>query len=222
EKIMPFTAITGTFEERLSWLEGHLSGSETGLKGIAEMRSVLTRIKFLRLEEICELDITLARGLNYYTGTIFEVKATEVEIGSICGGGRYDDLTGIFGLPGVSGVGISFGADRIYDVLLALNRFPGHDTATTRVMLVNFGEKEELFCLGLASRLREEGISTEIYPDPDKLKKQMKYADQKQIPLVVLAGENEIGSGILTVKNMKTGEQMNLTPGQLVNFCKET
>ena len=222
EKIMPFTAITGTFEERLSWLEGHLSGSETGLKGIAEMRSVFARIKFLRLEEICELDITLARGLNYYTGTIFEVKATEVEIGSICGGGRYDDLTGIFGLPGVSGVGISFGADRIYDVLLALNRFPGHDTATTRVMFVNFGEKEELFCLGLASRLREEGISTEIYPDPDKLKKQMKYADQKQIPLVVLAGENEIGSGILTVKNMKTGEQMNLTPGQLVNFCKET
>ncbi|HNQ83636.1 MAG TPA: His/Gly/Thr/Pro-type tRNA ligase C-terminal domain-containing protein, partial [Bacteroidales bacterium] len=112
--------------------------------------------------------------------------------------------------------------DRIYDVLLALNRFPGHDTATTRVLFVNFGEKEELFCLGLASRLREEGISTEIYPDPDKLKKQMKYADQKQIPLVVLAGENEIGSGILTVKNMKTGEQMNLTPGQLVNFCKET
>ncbi|HPI87206.1 MAG TPA: histidine--tRNA ligase [Bacteroidales bacterium] len=222
EKIMPFTAITGTFEERLRWLEGHLSGSETGLKGIAEMRSVFTRIKFLRLEEICELDITLARGLNYYTGTIFEVKATEVEIGSICGGGRYDDLTGIFGLPGVSGVGISFGADRIYDVLLALNRFPGHDTATTRVLFVNFGEKEELFCLGLASRLREEGISTEIYPDPDKLKKQMKYADQKQIPLVVLAGENEIGSGILTVKNMKTGEQMNLTPGQLVNYCKES
>lgn len=221
ETILPFTTITGTFEERLNWLDRHLSGSETGKKGIAEMRSVFERIKSLRLEDICELDITLARGLNYYTGTIFEVKATEVEIGSICGGGRYDDLTGIFGLTGVSGVGISFGADRIYDVLLALDRFPGHKSATTQVMFVNFGEKEELFCLGLASMLRGEGISAEIYPDQDKLKKQMKYADQKQIPLVVLAGENEIGSGVLTLKNMKTGEQMSLSPGQLVNICKE-
>jgi len=181
------------------------------------MIAIFERLEILGIAEECELDITLARGLNYYTGTIFEVKAMETEIGSICGGGRYDDLTGVFGLPGMSGVGISFGADRIYDVLLALNRFPEHDISKTQVLLVNFGEKEELYCLKLAVQLREAGISTEIYPDGSKLKKQMKYADQKQIPFVVLAGENEIASNVLTVKNMKTGEQENLSPEQLIS-----
>jgi histidyl-tRNA synthetase len=185
------------------------------------MRAIYERLEILGIQDECELDITLARGLNYYTGTIFEVKAKEVGIGSICGGGRYDDLTGVFGLPGVSGVGISFGADRIYDVLLALNRFPEHDISKTQVLLVNFGDKEEKFCLLLAARLRESGISTEIYPEQGKLKKQMKYADQKQVPYVVLAGETEIASGRVTVKNMKTGDQDELTPEQLIALVKE-
>jgi histidyl-tRNA synthetase len=184
------------------------------------MKTIFKRLEVLGIEGECELDITLARGLNYYTGTIFEVKAVETQIGSICGGGRYDDLTGVFGLPGMSGVGISFGADRIYDVMLALDRFPEHDSSTTQVLLINFGEKEELFCLKLASQLRNNGIITEIYPDQDKLKKQMKYADQKQIPIVVLAGENEIKSGLLTVKNMKTGEQENLSCDNLIGKMK--
>ncbi len=171
------------------------------------MQAIFERLEILGIEDGCELDITLARGLNYYTGTIFEVKAKEVEIGSICGGGRYDDLTGVFGLPGVSGVGISFGADRIYDVLLALNRFPENEVSKTRVLFVNFGEKEEKYCLRLAVQLREAGIVTEIYPDPGKMKKQLKYADQKQIPYVVLIGEDEISSGSLTVKNMKSGNK---------------
>jgi len=220
EKINPFLNMKGDYRERIETLQSHLSGSPAGLQGVSEMQAIHDRIEILGIENSCELDITLARGLNYYTGTIFEVKAKETEIGSICGGGRYDDLTGVFGMPGVSGVGISFGADRIYDVLLALNRFPEHDISTTQVLLVNFGEKEELFCLKLAVQLREAGISTEIYPDRGKLKKQMKYADQKQIPYVVLAGEDEIASGHLTVKNMKTGNQNTLTPLQLIEIVK--
>jgi histidyl-tRNA synthetase len=216
KKIEPFINLKGSYAERIGHLGSHLSGSVTGLKGIAEMTAIFERLDLLGITDGCELDITLARGLNYYTGTIFEVKAMETEIGSICGGGRYDDLTGVFGLPGMSGVGISFGADRIYDVLLALNRFPEHDVSNTRVLLINFGEKEEKYCLKLAVRLREAGISTEIYPDQGKLKKQMKYADQKQIPFVVLIGENEISSGILTVKEMQTGQQENLSPEELI------
>jgi histidyl-tRNA synthetase len=192
------------------------------MKGIAEMQDIYERLEVLGIEDECELDISLARGLNYYTGTIFEVKAKELEIGSICGGGRYDDLTGVFGLPGVSGVGISFGADRIYDVLLSLNRFPENDISKTQVLLINFGEKEEKYCLRLAVQLRESGISTEIYPDPGKMKKQMKYADQKQIPYVVMAGENEIAGGHLTVRKMKTGEQNAWTVEQLVSIVKDT
>jgi histidyl-tRNA synthetase len=214
--IEPFMNAMGNLVSRLGYLEKHLSGSETGMKGIAELRYVFERLELLGIAGECELDITLARGLNYYTGTIFEVKARDVEIGSICGGGRYDDLTGIFGLPGVSGVGISFGADRIFDVLLATNRFPEHDTSNTEILLVNFGETEEKYCLRLAVRLREAGIPTEIYPDPGKLKKQMKYADQKQIPYVVLVGENEIASGLLAVKNMKTGEQNSWSVERLI------
>jgi histidyl-tRNA synthetase len=216
ENIKPFINLKGSYAERIAHLETHLSGSEAGSRGIAEMKAIYERLEMLGIAQECEMDITLARGLNYYTGTIFEVKAIETEIGSICGGGRYDDLTGVFGLPGMSGVGISFGADRIYDVLLALNRFPEHDVSNTRVLLVNFGGQEEMYCLKLAVRLRAAGISTEIYPDQGKLKKQMKYADQKQIPYVVLIGENEIASGILTLKEMKSGQQENLTPDELI------
>jgi histidyl-tRNA synthetase len=218
--ISPFMNIKGNFTERINYLEKHLSGSDTGMKGISETRYVFDRLESLDIANECELDITLARGLNYYTGTIFEVKALEVEIGSICGGGRYDDLTGIFGLPGVSGVGISFGADRIYDVLLASEGFPEHDISKTQVLIANFGETEEKFCLRLAVQLRESGISAEVFPDAGKLKKQMKYADQKQIPFVVLVGENEINSGMLTVKNMKTGEQNSWTAHQLTEAVK--
>jgi len=221
-ELSPLLKIEGGNLKRFEILQSHLSGSQTGMQGIAEMQAIYDRLEILGIEDECEIDITLARGLNYYTGTIFEVKAKEVEIGSICGGGRYDDLTGVFGLPGVSGVGISFGADRIYDVLLALNRFPEHDISKTQVLFVNFGEKEEKYCLRLAVQLRESGISTEIYPDQGKMKKQMKYADQKQIPYVVLAGENEIASGHLTVKNMKTGEQNSFTPEELIRMFKDT
>jgi histidyl-tRNA synthetase len=217
DKVLPFLTMKGSLGERIELLLSNLSGSAIGMQGIAEIRAIFDRLQVLGIDSHCELDITLARGLNYYTGAIIEVKAREVGIGSICGGGRYDDLTGVFGLPGVSGVGISFGADRIYDVLLALNRFPEHDISNTRVLLVNFGEKEEKYCLKIAAGFREAGISTEIYPDPGKLKKQLKYADQKQIPYVVLAGENEMATGLLTVKNMKTGEQYAWTAQELIS-----
>jgi histidyl-tRNA synthetase len=215
-KLRPFAEISGSIEQRCSLMRSLLADSQQGIKGMDEMEYILERIGAAGIKEICEFDITLARGLNYYTGTIFEVKSAEAVIGSICGGGRYDDLTGIFGLPGVSGVGISFGADRIYDIMHSLDRFPLQDHAHTQVLLVNFGETEEKYCIRLAVSLRDAGIITEIFPDPGKLKKQMKYADQKQIPFVVLAGENEIKSGVLTVKNMKTGEQESLSPGQLI------
>ena len=221
-RLVPFMQVKGNNHERISYLEHHLAGSETGTKGLEEMKAVFNRLSLLEIDDNCEFDLTLARGLNYYTGAIFEVKAKETEIGSICGGGRYDDLTGVFGMPGMSGVGISFGADRIYDVMLTLNRFPEHDITGTQVLLVNFGEKEELFCIKLADRLRKAGIVTEVFPDQGKLKKQMKYADQKKIPFVVLAGENEINSGILTVKNMISGEQENLTADQFIKKLQET
>ncbi len=220
ERIDPFMQMQGNVAQKITFLEKHLEGSETGLAGVREMRYIFERLQILDIADECELDITLARGLNYYTGTIFEVKATETEIGSICGGGRYDELTGIFGLPGVSGVGISFGADRIYDVLLALNRFPEHDQSMTQVLLVNFGDEEEKFCLKVARQLRDAGIITEIFPEQGKLKKQMKYADQKQIPFVVLAGEKEITDNLLTVKDMKSGEQYSLNVDDLIRKLK--
>jgi histidyl-tRNA synthetase len=221
ENLYPFLNLHGNFREKINILRSRLEGSAQGTEGVAEMQAIFERLEIAGIAEGCELDITLARGLNYYTGTIFEVKAKDVDIGSICGGGRYDDLTGVFGLPGVSGVGISFGADRIYDVMLALNRFQEKEVSNTRVLFVNFGEKEEKFCLRLAAQLRKSGIVTEIYPDPGKMKKQLKYADQKQIPFVVLVGEDEISSGSLTVKNMKSGEQTAMTIEQLISLAKE-
>jgi histidyl-tRNA synthetase len=220
-KIKPFMILKGNLNEKMDTLKAELSISATGLEGIAEMQYIFERISLPGMDSNCELDITLARGLNYYTGTIFEVKATEAEMGSLCGGGRYDNLTGVFGLPDISGVGISFGADRIYDVLLKLERFPGHEVGKSQVMLANFGEEEEKFCLKLAERLRKSGISTEIYPSPSKLKKQLKYADDNQIPYVVLAGENEIREGTVTVKNMKSGKQETVAPEQLPEMIRK-
>jgi histidyl-tRNA synthetase len=172
----------------------------------------------LSLKAKTEIDFSLARGLNYYTGTIIEVKALDAEIGSICGGGRYDDLTGIFGLQDISGVGISFGADRIYDVMELLNIFPNETASTSKILFVNFGEKEALHCLSILAKLHAGGIAAELYPDAAKLKKQMSYADAKHIPYVVLAGENEIREGLLTVKNMVTGEQAKVVPDALVEW----
>ena len=174
----------------------------------------------MNLESEIELDLTLARGLNYYTGAIFEVKSKDVSIGSITGGGRYDDLTGIFGLPGVSGVGISFGADRIYDVMSQLDLFPKDTISAARVMFVNFGDKEENYCLPILAALRREGISSEIYPDPDKMKKQMNYANRKGIKFVALAGESEIQEGMINLKNMESGEQQLLSAMDLVATLK--
>lgn len=221
EMIYPFLKLRGSYTEKINILRAKLENSVQGTEGISEMEAIFERLKIIGIDEECELDITLARGLNYYTGTIFEVKARDVEIGSICGGGRYDDLTGIFGLPGVSGVGISFGADRIYDVLLALNLFRENEVSNTRVLFVNFGEKEEKYCLLLASQLRKSGVVTELYPDQGKMKKQLSYANQKQIPLVVLAGEDEISSGKLTVKNMKSGEQTTMTLEELITTAQK-
>ena len=176
---------------------------------------------FYQVIEI-ELDLTLARGLNYYTGAIFEVKAKDFEMGSICGGGRYDDLTGIFGLPNVSGVGVSFGAERIYDVLLQANLFPQHSAETTKVMFVNFGEKEEAYCLPVLAKIRKTGINAEIFPDSAKMQKQMNYANKKEIQFVVLAGETEMQAQIFTLKNMETGEQKSVTSQELINILSQS
>ena len=203
------------FAVSLPYLREKLIGSVTGMAGIAEIEKILGYMQNLVLSGPIELDISLARGLNYYTGAIIEVKAADVPMGSICGGGRYDDLTGIFGLKGVSGVGISFGADRIYDVMNDLNLFPEMIGAITKVLFVNFGEAEEKYCLPLLASLREAGIPSEIYPDSAKLKKQLDYANRKNIPYVVLVGENEMKEGKLNLKNMLTGEQKSLTWQQL-------
>ena len=207
EKLQPIILLKGTNTEKLTSLRKILAASETGLKGIDELEYIFGYIEKLNISSKVELDLTLARGLNYYTGAIFEVKALDVEIGSITGGGRYDNLTGVFGLPNVSGVGISFGADRIYDVLNQLELYPENTAAATRVLFVNFGEAETGYCLPLLKELRNKGISAEIYPEAAKLKKQMSYADAKHIPFVAIAGENEINAGKITVKNMITGEQ---------------
>jgi histidyl-tRNA synthetase len=174
------------------------------------------------LNTAVELDLTLARGLNYYTGAIFEVKARDFEMGSICGGGRYDDLTGIFGLPNVSGVGVSFGAERIYDVLLQANLFPQHSTETTKVLFVNFGEKEEAYCLPVLAEIRKNGINAEIFPDNAKMQKQMTYANKKNIPFVVLAGESEMQAQKFTLKNMETGEQKSVSAEELINILSQS
>ncbi|NLO03870.1 MAG: histidine--tRNA ligase [Bacteroidales bacterium] len=217
DKLKPVLLLKGTNESKLGSLGKMLQTSETGLKGLQEIKEFFSYINMTNLKIDIELDLTLARGLNYYTGAIFEVKAAGADFGSICGGGRYDDLTGIFGMPGVSGVGISFGAERIYDVLLQLQLFPEDSSEITRVIFVNFGEKEEAYCLPILSKVREKGINAEIYPDSARVKKQMNYANKKQIPFVVLAGESEIASNSVTLKNMQTGEQLTVSSEELAD-----
>ncbi|MDR0732552.1 MAG: histidine--tRNA ligase [Dysgonamonadaceae bacterium] len=220
-QLQPIILLSGSNREKLNALKNILKNSETGLKGVAEIDTILNKTDLLALDSVLELDLTLARGLNYYTGAIFEVKALDVEIGSITGGGRYDNLTGVFGLPDVSGVGISFGADRIFDVLNQLNLYPENSGRQTQVLFVNFGEKEENYLLPLLSELRKSGISAEIYPEAAKLKKQFSYADDNHIPFVAVAGENEIGAGKITLKNMATGEQQCVEAGEIVGKLRE-
>ncbi|MEI7895457.1 MAG: histidine--tRNA ligase [bacterium] len=207
EKLQPILTLEGKIKMKFETLEELFKNSEIGRKGLEEMQTVLKHLKELNLENKFDFDITLARGLSYYTGTIIEVKSMDVAMGSICGGGRYDDLTGIFGLPGMSGVGISFGADRIYDVLNESKLFPEAIQASTRAMFVNFGPEEEKYCLKLLTKLRSAGISAELYPDSAKLKKQMEYANRKNIPFVILIGMDEMKTGMLTIKDMTSGDQ---------------
>lgn len=220
EKLQPIISLTGSNDEKLNTIAGVLAESETGLKGVEETRYILETLKTIGLNNEIELDLTLARGLNYYTGAIFEVKALDVQIGSITGGGRYDNLTGIFGMPGLSGVGISFGADRIYDVLNTLDLYPKDSINATQLLFINFGEKETAYCLPLVTKARQAGIRTEMFPDAAKMKKQMNYANAKQIPFVVLAGENEMNEGKVTLKNMITGEQQMVSGDELVAIVK--
>ena len=210
EKLEPILALNGENLEKLDKLSVALAGSETGLAGIEEMRYIFKMVNELRVPLAIELDLSLARGLNYYTGTIFEVKAADWQIGSICGGGRYDDLTGIFGMPGVSGVGISFGADRIYDVMAGLELFPEEATGGTRLLFVNCGGNEEVMSIRLLADLRNHGIPAEIYPDAVKMKKQMEWANRRAIPFVAIIGEEELARGVVTVKNMHSGEQQQV------------
>lgn len=220
EKLQPIFDLSGSTTDKLEALKTILATSETGLKGIEEMRVLFDYMEMLDVKVACELDLTLARGLNYYTGAIFEVKALDVAIGSICGGGRYDNLTSVFGLNDVSGVGISFGADRIYDVLNQLDLYPKEAISGTTALFINFGIKEEAYCLSILKQVRNAGISSEIYPSSAKLKKQMSYADNKKIPYVILAGDNEIAEGKVTLKNMASGEQMLVTPVELIAKLK--
>jgi histidyl-tRNA synthetase len=214
-KLEPLLKMGGTTVEKLRFLEGFLEGSETGMAGVEEIRTLLAYLETDPVASELELDLTLARGLNYYTGSILEVKSAEASMGSICGGGRYDDLTGIFGLEGVSGVGVSFGADRIYDVLLQLERFPEQSEIDTQLLFVNFGEAEVRHIIPILGQLRKSGISTELYPDTAKMKKQMNYANKRKIPYVALVGEQEIKDGLITLKEMESGKQERLTPEQL-------
>ena len=216
DKLQPIILLSGTNAEKLATLKEVLATSEVGLKGVEESEFILNTLQALGLKNEVELDLTLARGLNYYTGAIFEVKALDVQIGSITGGGRYDNLTGIFGMPGISGVGISFGADRIFDVLNQLDLYPKEAVTGTRVLFVNFGDAEMAYSLPLLARLRGAGISAEIYPDSAKMKKQMAYANAKAVPFVAIVGENEMAEGKVMLKNMTTGEQRLLTGEELV------
>ena len=214
EKLQPIIMLEGTNEQKLETIAQVLASSETGLKGVEETRYILSFLTSLNNE--IQLDLTLARGLSYYTGAIFEVKALDTPMGSISGGGRYDNLTGIFGMPGLSGVGISFGVDRIYDVLNALDLYPKDSLQTTQVLFINFGEKETAYCLPIVAKVRQAGIRAEIFPDSTKMKKQMSYANAKQIPFVVLAGDNEMAEGKVTLKNMETGEQTLVSADELI------
>jgi len=218
ERLQPIILMSGTNDEKLTLISKALETSEIGLKGVEETRYILEKLKNVGLNNEIQLDLSLARGLNYYTGAIFEVKAKDVQIGSITGGGRYDNLTGIFGLEGVSGVGISFGADRIYDVLNALDLYPKEAVNTTQLLFINFGEQEADYCLPIIAKTRAAGISSEIYPDAVKLKKQMSYANAKAIPFVAIVGQDEMAENKLTVKNMITGEQSTVNADDLISF----
>jgi histidyl-tRNA synthetase len=219
--LQPIINLKGSYAEKIASLRNILSNSEVGKKGIEEVEEIFSSIANLKPQTSnLELDITLARGLNYYTGSIIEVKAKDVSIGSICGGGRYDDLTGIFGLPNVSGVGISFGADRIYDVLNEKNLFPDFGNVSTKILFVNFGKAEAAHCLKLLKNLRDDGINSELYPDSAKMKKQMGYADDKKIPYVALIGSEEMKTGEITIKNMSSGEQSKVTMDELLHILK--
>ena len=216
DKLQPIILLSGSNEEKLATLKNVLAASETGLKGVEESEFILKTIAGLGIKSEVELDLTLARGLNYYTGAIFEVKALDVQIGSISGGGRYDNLTGVFGMDGMSGVGISFGADRIYDVLNQLDLYPKEAVNGTQLLFVNFGEAEAAYVLPILSQARAAGIRAEIYPDAAKMKKQMSYANAKMVPFVAIVGENEMKEGKVTLKNMASGEQSLVTPDELV------
>ncbi|MDF9831628.1 histidine--tRNA ligase [Parabacteroides sp. PF5-6] len=220
ERLQPIIRLEGTNVEKIHILEQTLQESEIGIKGVEEMDLILDKLHHIPIRAQLDLDLTLARGLNYYTGAIFEVKALDVEIGSITGGGRYDNLTGVFGLQGVSGVGISFGADRIFDVLNQLNLYPEGSLQTTQVLFVNFGEAEETYLLPIVSQVRAAGIRAELYPEPAKMKKQMSYADAKKIPYVAIVGENEMEAGKINLKNMLTGEQQLIATDELVHLLR--
>jgi len=219
--LQPFLELTGNTDEKLTRLGTLLSESEVGVKGIEELRTLFNYLENCSLSCAIELDLTLARGLNYYTGAIIEVKSKDVSIGSICGGGRYDNLTGVFGMEGVSGVGISFGADRIYDVLNQLNLFNEIMVSSTEVLVVNFGEKESLYARRILDSLHSLNVRSELYPDPAKLKKQISYADSKKIPFVIMAGEDEINNNHMTIKIMSTGEQKKIPLSELSSFVKK-
>ena len=216
EKLQPIIQLSGSNGDKLNTIAEVLANSQTGLKGVEETRYILDVLKQIELKNEIQLDLTLARGLNYYTGAIFEVKALDVEIGSITGGGRYDNLTGIFGMPNLSGVGFSFGADRIYDVLNTLDLYPKESISDTQLLFINFGDKETSYVLPFVAKARQANIRTEIFPDAAKMKKQMAYANAKHIPFVVLAGDNEIEQGKVTLKNMNTGEQILVSPDDLI------
>lgn len=216
EKLQPILTMQGSNEDKLKTIEKVLESSEVGLKGVEETRFILDTLNSVGLNNEIQLDLTLARGLNYYTGAIFEVKALDTPMGSITGGGRYDNLTGIFGMPGLSGVGISFGADRIYDVLNTLELYPKEMLSSTQVLFINFGEKETAYCLPFIAEIRKNGIRAEIFPDKAKMKRQMNYANAKNIPYVVFAGEDEIEKGKLMLKDMQSGEQKLVTAKELI------
>ena len=231
QKLQPIITLSGTNDEKLTVIADVLKDSETGLRGVEELRFILGALGSVSgdgtaasqplLHNELQLDLTLARGLNYYTGAIFEVKALDVQIGSITGGGRYDNLTGIFGMPGISGVGISFGVDRIYDVLDALQLYPQGSLMTSRVLFINFGQKEAAYCMSALAQVRQAGIRAELFPDASKMKKQMSYANAKQIPYVVLAGDNEMAQGKLTLKDMATSDQKLVTIEELIEELKK-
>ena len=220
-KLQPIIRLEGTNEDKLEVIAKVLADSETGLKGVEETRFILDMLKTSGLKNEIQLDLTLARGLNYYTGAIFEVKALDVQIGSITGGGRYDNLTGIFGMPGLSGVGISFGADRIYDVLNTLDLYPKESVQGTQLLFINFGEKETDYCMPVVAAARRAGIRTEMYPDKAKMKKQMSYANAKNINFVALTGESEMEAGKITLKNMSTGKQQSMTSEELIRHITQ-